>query len=639
MLDMIFGQITNYGKLLSFWEVRNCLGKNEIFKISCTLLLDIVNSFAKILSPAALAKAVEMYALNEESQDFGGIELTAKELIFLSLLLSVWVKLELHLKNFMLQTLENKIKEINSVKIIKLCHRVPLQQHYSLQTNIPGHLMDVINLHGRLPVETVNVVYQVIFDILLSNTVIWYRYGNLIGAEFLSYCLFDLFVLNHLITHFTKQQQKFEVMNKKLHKYLNHEYEILNYVETVRMFNHEKLEKKLSRDNLFNYLDASRKHQLSENIVSWLKLLPFIFANFIPLSFILKSDISVTELDEYIFLLSYLNLFNGSLVNLTQSIRSCFRAMVSVRNLNSLVGEYPVTPKPPAPLNLSTFNFYDTPFVISFEHVTFTYPNNAEPILKDLNFKILPGTTVGIIGKSGVGKSTIVKLLYGFIRPQSGEIKINGHNIENIPKNILSRIYCCVSQSPNLFKDKSLKYNVLYGATLNSFLIKFLERQSHPVNSASQRHNYEAINSSNEDELSDPILDRANKQFKIVMQQVELGHLDPNLADQENGIENLSGGQRQRLTIARALVRNSPIYIFDESSSALDPSTEKKVFNNIRDLTIKKTRIIFSHRLSTLRYADEIIVLKNGSIAEQGSPDKLLEERGEFYKFWRSQRC
>jgi ATP-binding cassette subfamily B protein len=123
------------------------------------------------------------------------------------------------------------------------------------------------------------------------------------------------------------------------------------------------------------------------------------------------------------------------------------------------------------------------------------------------------------------------------------------------------------------------------------------------------------------------------------MQQVELGHLDPNLADQENGIENLSGGQRQRLTIARALVRNSPIYIFDESSSALDPSTEKKVFNNIRDLTIKKTRIIFSHRLSTLRYADEIIVLKNGSIAEQGSPDKLLEERGEFYKFWRSQRC
>lgn len=641
MLDTIYNQITKltkYGKMLSFWDVKRSINKMDFAKIGFCLLLDLVNSFAKILAPAALAKAVEMYALNEENFDVGLFDMTAKELLYASLLFSVWVKGESQLKNFLIRGMEQKITEKHSLQVIKLTHRVSFEEHLTLRSGIPNLLMDIINLHSKLISETVAVVYQVLFDVTLSTIILWNRYGSIIGLEFLAYCFVDFFLLSQVVTCATKQQTKFVLMNKALQKYLNREFEVLSLAETIRMFNHEKLELKLSHKALTKYLIYNNQFLKSEQIASCLKLLPFLFASWIPLSFILKEDISISDLDDFIFLVSYLNIISGNMASLTQAVKSYSRAAASVDQMNNLIRQqqpHRTVAFPTPYINLPSFGLKCQPPTIQLVNVSFGYPDQDEPVLKNINLTIEPGTTLGIVGRSGVGKSTLVKLLYGLYEPQTGSILINGHNIRTIPRRTLGKIFCCVPQTVCLFKG-SLKYNVLYGAVLNSFLRKYLEQASQQNSVGAV--NYGSLNASELEEIQPPIIKKADKLFSKAIEQAGLANLNTFFANHKASAEALSGGQRQRVGIARALTRNAPVLILDEAFSAQDSFTKGSVFNTIQKLK-DTTGIIITHDLTNVRDVDEVIVLEGGSIVERGSHESLLEEKGLYYEYWNAQRC
>ena len=237
---------------------------------------------------------------------------------------------------------------------------------------------------------------------------------------------------------------------------------------------------------------------------------------------------------------------------------------------------------------------------IEFKDVTFGY-EDGKNVFEKFNLTINAGEKVGIIGKSGGGKSTLISLLQRDYDVCSGKITIDGKNIKNVKLGSLKKAISLVSQDNVLF-HRSIKKNIAYG------------KPSAPLE--------EIINASN--------IAQADK----FISETTYGY---NTITGERGVK-LSGGQRQRIAIARAILKNSPILILDEATSALDNKTESDVIDAMNNLMTNKTVIAIAHRLSTLKNMDKIIVIDKGKIIEVGTPSELLDKEGIFAKLWNLQR-
>tara|TARA_B100001123_G_C15326336_1_gene1029653 strand:- start:1250 stop:2995 length:1746 start_codon:yes stop_codon:yes gene_type:complete len=225
---------------------------------------------------------------------------------------------------------------------------------------------------------------------------------------------------------------------------------------------------------------------------------------------------------------------------------------------------------------------------IEFSKVNFAYPNTKEKAIKNINILIEGGSTAALVGHSGAGKSTIINLLPRFYDPEQGEIYIDGQNISKVTLSSLRKNIALVSQDIILFDD-TVRANIAY-ANLN----------------ASEEQIKEACNFA---AASDFIKDLPQSYETIIG---------------ENGIR-LSGGQKQRISIARAILKNSPIILLDEATSSLDAESEEKVQNAVMNLTKNKTTLVIAHRLSTIMRADKIIVMNQGKIVETGTHNELLK--------------
>jgi len=228
-----------------------------------------------------------------------------------------------------------------------------------------------------------------------------------------------------------------------------------------------------------------------------------------------------------------------------------------------------------------------------FKDVFFSY-EDSQPLLKGLSLKVRAGETVAFVGESGAGKSTILNLLIGFNMPKSGTLTIDGHDIRDLDLHSYRRHISTVPQSSVLFTG-TIRENITYGLT------HVTEEQLHTVLDAARLTDF--INS------------------------LPLG-IDTPL--EEHGA-NLSGGQRQRHSIARALIRNPDVILLDEATSALDSVSERQIQEAIGNLSAGRTTFIVAHRLSTIKNADKIAVIKDGRCVEIGSFDELMEKKGEFY--------
>ncbi|HQM78785.1 MAG TPA: ABC transporter ATP-binding protein [Bacteroidales bacterium] len=232
---------------------------------------------------------------------------------------------------------------------------------------------------------------------------------------------------------------------------------------------------------------------------------------------------------------------------------------------------------------------------INYENVYFYY-NPGQYVLKNINLQISKGQTIAIVGPSGSGKSTLVDLLPRFYDVTDGRITIDGVDIRKIKLNSLHRLFAIVNQDPILFND-SIYNNIAFGRPDATY--------EEVVQAAKIANAYDFIMESK-------------------------WGFDTNIGEKGS---KLSGGQRQRISIARAVLTNAPILIFDEATSSLDSESEKLVQDAINNLIASKTAIVIAHRLSTVVKADKIIVLKDGEIIESGTHKELVDKPHGFYRY------
>tara|TARA_B000000565_G_C23750067_1_gene364275 strand:- start:137 stop:1366 length:1230 start_codon:yes stop_codon:yes gene_type:complete len=237
---------------------------------------------------------------------------------------------------------------------------------------------------------------------------------------------------------------------------------------------------------------------------------------------------------------------------------------------------------------------------IDFENVNFKYDTTHNQAIKNINFKIQGNTMTAFVGHSGAGKSTILNLLPRFYDPQKGNIKIDKQDIKKVSLNSLRKNISMVSQDIILFDD-TIKNNIAY-----------------------------AKENATQEEIEQACRFAAADEFIIKLKD------NYNTVIGENGIR-LSGGQKQRLSIARAILKESPIILLDEATSSLDAESEEIVQNAILNLTKNKTTLVIAHRLSTIHNADMIFVLKNGNIIDSGKHNFLLQNSEEYKSLYEKQ--
>ena len=241
---------------------------------------------------------------------------------------------------------------------------------------------------------------------------------------------------------------------------------------------------------------------------------------------------------------------------------------------------------------------------IKFDHVDFSY-EAGKPLLNGFNLNIKPGEKVGLIGRSGAGKSTIVNLLLRFYEPQSGTISIDGQNVDSVTQESLRAQIGLVTQDTSLL-HRSVRDNIIYGRP-----------------------------------------DATEAEMISAAERAEAAGFIPNLSDAkgrrgydahvgERGVK-LSGGQRQRIAIARVMLKDAPILLLDEATSALDSEVEAAIQESLDKMMEGKTVIAIAHRLSTIAAMDRLIVLDKGHIIEEGSHTELLEKQGLYAKLWAHQ--
>lgn len=300
------------------------------------------------------------------------------------------------------------------------------------------------------------------------------------------------------------------------------------------------------------------------------------------------------SLGDIVRFLLYLSLFYAPLTTLVASVDSLLQAVAGAERVFALLdAESDIKDKPDA-IELS-----ESQGSLAFQHVTFYYDKQA-PVLEDITFDIPSGSMVAFVGPTGAGKTTMAALLTRFYDPLSGQVLLDGINLRDIALTSLRNQISVVPQDVFLFNG-SIADNIAYG--------KPAATRDEIIQAAKQAY------------IHDFIITLPGSYEAMVGERGVL----------------LSGGQKQRLAIARALLRDTPILIFDEATASVDMEAETKIQQAIQTLAGNRTLIVIAHRLSTVRRADKILVLDNTGIAEQGSHEELLAKGGLYARLCATQ--
>ena len=364
--------------------------------------------------------------------------------------------------------------------------------------------------------------------------------------------------------------------------------ESINNYKDIRIFNGQEKQKRL----FFASVDKTYKQQMKVSFMDALtspvvQIVLGIFVSCILAFVIYHMGKDIPSAGSFVAYISATLALLKPVKNLTQINSSIQKAISASEEIFEILDEEEESDR-------GDLTLYKPKEVISLQNISFGYQGSNKEVIKSVSFDIPVGKKIALVGSSGGGKSTILDLLMRFYSVDTGKIIINGKNIYSYKLNSYRENISYVSQQVCLFDD-TLYNNIAYGTNK-------VVNQEQIINAAKKANAWDFIS------------------------QLPEG-LDTMIG--ENGM-NLSGGQRQRIAIARAILKDAPILILDEATSALDNHSEKQVQIALESLMKDKTSIVIAHRLSTVADADNIVVISEGQVVEQGDHDSLLAEKGMY---------
>lgn len=364
--------------------------------------------------------------------------------------------------------------------------------------------------------------------------------------------------------------------------------------ETIKNYHSEKLMEKKMADKYKEYQDVKdhndKDQQVQQSVIEAIQNIGQTFMLGILGIFVMGGDITIGNLVTAYMYVNYLFTPIITLIGLQDQVLELSAV------LDRLDDVFRVTTE--EELDKKRINLNDKIKKIEFDNVEFRY-GLRRPILKGINFEVNQGESIGIIGESGCGKTTLIKLIMGFFQTSGGEIKVNGRNIDNFTTSSIRKKIAYVSQNDYWFQD-TIYNNLTIG---NVHATK--EQLDKVCNTVKMKH----------------YIDNSPYGYNSMIE--------------EDGI-NLSCGEKQRFSIAKALITNPDVLILDESTANLDAATEEYVVEQLRREE-DKIKIIVAHRLNTLIHCNLIIAMKDGVIEEMGTPQELLKQEGMFKELWNIQ--
>ena len=431
---------------------------------------------------------------------------------------------------------------------------------------------------------------------LVSLSIILIIEMLLIDKSLTFYTLAPLPILSVLIYFISKKinikSKEVQEEQSNLSSYVQ---DIFSGIRVVKSFNREKPIKKSYAKHAENYKKKSISLANIQAFFFPLMLLVIGISQILILYAGGKEYINgdITEIGTVAQFFMYLNMLIWPFASLGWISMVVQRAEASMKRINEFLQAEP-----------EVYNSSAEPFEIegnlSFENVTFKYDNTGITALKNVTFQLEKGKTLAVLGKTGSGKTTLAELVARLYDPNAGVIKLDGKPLPQINLNDLRTQIGFVPQEAFLFSE-TLKDNIAFAiddATMDD-VVKYAEKADVHHNIVDFKQGYET----------------------------KVG---------ERGV-TLSGGQKQRISIARALIKDPKILIFDDSLSAVDTETEENILQNIQEASREKTTIIITHRVSSAKHADKIIVLREGEIVQEGTHESLLAKEGEYKELYELQ--
>jgi len=496
---------------------------------------------------------------------------------------------------------ERAIRRIG-LKVFRHLHSLDLDFHLNRQTGGLSRDIDrgTTGINFLMRFMVFNIV-PTLLEIVMVVTILFVKYGIWFAVVTLSsiitYIAYSVFA-TELRTRYVRAANKADSSSNT--RAID---SLLNY-ETVKYFTNEEFEAKAYDEQLSTWEQAKIKNRLSLFALNGGQALIIAVAMTVMLA-LAANDVAagVMTLGDFVLINAFMMQLFMPLNFLGFVYREIKGSLANIENLFGLLAKKPKVEDITGAGDLSLSEEGDSSASkasITFDKITFAY-NQKRPIIKGISFSINAGDKVAVVGQSGSGKSTLVKLLFRFYDVDSGAIKINQQDISQVRQQSLRTHIGIVPQDTVLFND-SLFNNVQYGC---------------PTASKEE-----------------------------VLKAIELAHLSEFIASLPDGLETvvgerglkLSGGEKQRVAIARTILKNPQVLVFDEATSSLDSHSEQAILTAINEVAKNRTSLVIAHRLSTIIDSDNIIVMSHGEIVEQGNHQQLLALQGQYSKMWQLQQ-
>lgn len=552
--------------------------------ITISLITSIISSYLLILAPDYLGRAVDlMIGVNNVDFDKVKIVLLTTSLIYIIYFTLNWII------NYIAHYISiNTVKDLRS-QLEYTLNRNPLSY---LDTHPHGAMMNLFSIDAEILTDGINQLLSQLFSGIF--TVLFALYFmlkvNVVMTIFtilmvpLMY-LTSSYIAKKSLIHFKGQQKLAANINAHINEALSNHELISNYNyqdESLKRFEsiHEPYNEVGLKTQILGALVNPTVRVINNFSYALLGLIGALYA--------INGNLSIGEITSFI---TFSIIFSKPFNEFSAIISQIVNAKASFERIQKSINE-PIELDDQVEVELENSN-------IIFNNVDFGYKKD-NLIIKDLNLNIAPLSKVAIVGPTGAGKSTIINILMRFYDVDSGEININNYNIEKISKESSRNLMSIVLQDPWLFEG-SIRDNIKYGNTDAS--------DEEMITAAKQAGCYDYIMS-------------LDKQFdtKITL-----------------GSHNMSLGQKQMITIARAIIRDTPIIILDEATSNVDIVTESKIQKVFQNIMLNKTSFFIAHRLSTVIDSDIILVMKDGRLIESGKHLELMNNKGFYFELYNSQ--